>query len=105
MPSQRRALGLLFLVLTLGFGLIALAAGRGGRLGIGRGAALGLATCRSAGWMATIVAIADAAASVRLSKSRARRGGVFSPRGEGGGHQRALAAVPQDAATGRSATG
>ena len=54
MPSQRHALGLLFLVLAVGFGLIALAAGREGVWAVAlAGAALG-------GWMATM--------SIRLLK-------------------------------------
>ncbi len=56
MPSQRHALGLLFLVLTLGFGLIALAAGRAGVWPVAL-AAVGLG-----GWMATM--------SLRLLKRR-----------------------------------
>jgi hypothetical protein len=56
MPSQRHALGLLFLVLTLGFGLIAVSAGRAGVWPVAvAGAALG-------GWMGTM--------SVRLLKRR-----------------------------------
>jgi hypothetical protein len=48
MLSQRRALGLLFLVLTLGFGAIAVAAGREGVWVVAfAAAALG-------GWMATM---------------------------------------------------
>jgi hypothetical protein len=56
MPSQRYALGLLFLVLTLVFGLIAVAAGRAGVWPVAlAGTALG-------GWMATM--------SIRLLKRR-----------------------------------
>jgi hypothetical protein len=56
MPSQRHALGLLFLFLALGFGLIALAAGREGVWVVAfAAAALG-------GWMATM--------SIRLLKRR-----------------------------------
>jgi hypothetical protein len=56
MPSQRHALGLLFLALTLGFGLIAVSAGRAGVWPVAvAGAALG-------GWMATM--------SIRLLKRR-----------------------------------
>ena len=48
MPSQRRVLGLLFLVLTLGFAAIAFAAGREGVWVVAfAAAALG-------GWMATM---------------------------------------------------
>ena len=56
MPSQRHALGLLFLVLTLGFGLIAVSAGRAGVWPVAvAGAGLGA-------WMATM--------SIRLLKRR-----------------------------------
>ena len=48
MPSQRHALGLLFLVLALGFGLIALAAGRAGVW------VVALAAAVLGGWMATM---------------------------------------------------
>jgi len=55
-PSQRHALGLLFLVLTLGFGLIAVAGARAGVWVVAFAAgALG-------GWMATM--------SIRLLKRR-----------------------------------
>ena len=48
MLSQRHALGLLFLVLALGFGGIALAAGREGVW------VITLASAALAGWMATM---------------------------------------------------
>jgi hypothetical protein len=55
-PSQRHALGLLFLFLALGFGLIAVSAGREGIWVVAAAAAaLG-------GWMATM--------SIRLLKRR-----------------------------------
>ncbi len=54
MPSQRHALGLLFLVLALGFGLIALAAGRAGVW------VVTFAAAAIGGWMATM--------SIRLLK-------------------------------------
>ena len=56
MPSQRHALGLLFLVLSLGFALIALASARAGVWPVA------LAAIALAGWMATM--------SVRLLKRR-----------------------------------
>jgi hypothetical protein len=56
MPSQRHALGLLFLVLTLGFGLVALAAGQAGVWPVA------LAAAALGGWMATM--------SIRLLKRR-----------------------------------
>jgi hypothetical protein len=56
MPSQRHALGLLFFVLTLGFGLIAVAAGRAGVWPVA------LAAAALGGWMATM--------SIRLLKRR-----------------------------------
>ncbi|MFN2468290.1 MAG: hypothetical protein ABR521_09220 [Gaiellaceae bacterium] len=58
-PSQRRALGALFLVLTLGFASIAVAALRAEQWVIGAAAA-GLA-----GWLATL-----AAASLRPRRGR-----------------------------------
>jgi hypothetical protein len=48
MLSQRHALGLLFLVLTLGFGGIALAAGRAGQW------VIALAAGALGGWMLTM---------------------------------------------------
>jgi hypothetical protein len=54
MLSQRHALGVLFLVLALGFGLIALAAGRAGVWPVA------LAAAGLGGWMATM--------SIRLLK-------------------------------------
>ena len=48
MLSQRHALGLLFLVLALGFGGIALASGRAGVW------AISLAAAALSGWMATM---------------------------------------------------
>jgi hypothetical protein len=48
MPSQRHALGALFLVLTLVFGLIALASGRAGVWPVA------LAATVLGGWMATM---------------------------------------------------
>jgi hypothetical protein len=48
MPSQRHALGLLFLVLALGFGGIALAAGRAGVW------VISLSAAALGGWMATM---------------------------------------------------
>ena len=48
MLSQRHALGLLFLVLALGFGLIALAAGRAGVW------VVALAAAALGGWMGTM---------------------------------------------------
>ena len=56
MPSQRHALGLLFLALTLGFGVIALAAGAAGVW------LIALAATALGGWMATM--------SIRLLKRR-----------------------------------
>ena len=56
MPSQRHALGLLFLVLAFGFGLIALAAARAGVWPVA------LAAVALGGWMATM--------SIRLLKRR-----------------------------------